>query len=216
MEGALIEAARRVDEQMRYVQQFKDPYQLLGVRDLPDPDEPLSEEEKDLFGIIDGQHTVAEVVGAAPLSEYEAYEALHRMLEAQWIEIVGRRDPGAATPAAAPAAPRPVTRFSPLHEIAVACAVIVPMIALPLATHVWKSRVDARSATSDVFADQRLGVVREVLDLYRREHGRYPDRLSRLVEDDWVRADQLAIPPRRLHYRLLDGGARYQLDLQGD
>ena len=75
MEGGLIEAARRVDEQKRFVSKFKNPYDLLGVRDLPDPDEPLAEEEKELFGIIDGLHTVAEVVEAAPLSEYEAYEA---------------------------------------------------------------------------------------------------------------------------------------------
>ena len=94
-EGALIEAARRVDEQKRFVSKFKNPYDLLGVRDLPDPDEPLAEEEKELFGIIDGQHTVAEVVEAAPLAEYEAYEALDRMLDANWIEVVGRREPGA-------------------------------------------------------------------------------------------------------------------------
>jgi len=216
MEGALIEAARRVDEQRRYVLQFKDPYQLLGVRDLPDPDEPLSEEEKELFGIIDGHHTVAEVVCAAPLSEYEAYEALHRMLEAKWIEIVGRRDPGASAPADTEAPRRPATRVSLLHEIAVACLVLVSMVALPVASHRWKTHVDARDTGTDLFARQRMAVVREVLDLYRREHGRYPERLAQLVEDDWVRADQLAMPPQRLHYRPLDHGGRYQLDLQGD
>src|SRR5262245_34743667 len=94
VEGALIEAARRVDEQKRYVTTFKDPYQLLGMHDLPDPSEPLSEEEKEMFGLIDGQRTVAEIVEAVPLTEYEAYEALSRMLEAQWIVVVGRRDPG--------------------------------------------------------------------------------------------------------------------------
>ena len=102
MEGAMIEAARRGDEQKRFVAVFKDPYQLLGVRDLPDPDEPLAEEEREIFGIIDGQHTVAEIVEAAPLSEYEAYESLQRMLEANWIEFVGRRDPGVVAPAAVP------------------------------------------------------------------------------------------------------------------
>ena len=94
IEGALIEAARRADEQKRFVTVFKDPYQLLGVLDLPDPYEPLTDEERELFGIIDGHHTVAEVVEAAPLSEYETYEALHRMLEAHWLEFVGRRNPG--------------------------------------------------------------------------------------------------------------------------
>ena len=36
IEGAMIEASRRVDEQKRFVTIFRDPYQLLGVRDLPD------------------------------------------------------------------------------------------------------------------------------------------------------------------------------------
>src|SRR5262249_56507020 len=103
-EGAMMEAARRVDEQKRFVSVFKDPHQLLGVHDLPDQDEQLSDEEREIFGIVDGQHTVAEVVAAAPLVEYEAYEALHRMLEAHWIEFTGRRDPGLIpAPVAVPA-----------------------------------------------------------------------------------------------------------------
>lgn len=96
IEGALIEAARRVDEQKRFVGVFKDPYALLSVRDLPDPNEPLSEEERELFAIVDGKHTVQEVVESAALSEYEAYEALHRMLQANWIEFAGRREIGRA------------------------------------------------------------------------------------------------------------------------
>ena len=104
-EGAMMEAARRVDEQKHFVSVFKDPHQLLGVHDLPDPSEPLSDEEREIFGIVDGQHTVAEVVAAAPLCEYEAYESLHRMLQANWIEFVGRRDPGLST--VTPVAPPP-------------------------------------------------------------------------------------------------------------
>src|SRR5262245_27084791 len=92
-EGALIEAARRVDEHKRFRAVFADPHKVLGVRDLPDPGEPLSDEERELFGIIDGQHTIAEVTEAAPLTEYETHEALHRMMQAQWIEFVGRKDP---------------------------------------------------------------------------------------------------------------------------
>src|SRR5689334_3587457 len=61
MEGVMIEAARRVDEQKRFVSVFRDPHRLLGLHDLPDPDVALNEDERELFGLIDGQHTVAEV-----------------------------------------------------------------------------------------------------------------------------------------------------------
>src|SRR6266850_990496 len=134
VEGVLMETARRVDEQKRLTEVFQDPHQLLGVRDLPDPEQPLSEEESELFGIVDGRHTVAEIVEAAPLSEFEAYEVLHRMLELNWIEVAGRRDPGAPpAPVADPAArvmPAASVRPVPwvlaiLREVGVAMAVAV-------------------------------------------------------------------------------------------
>src|SRR5262245_47488359 len=126
MEAAMMEAARRVDEQKHFVTVFRDPHQLLGVHDLPDPSEPLSDEEREIFGIVDGQHTVAEVVHAAPFCEYEAYEALHRMLQQHWIEFVGRKDPGLTAPT--PVAPPPrVERHGPrwMHELVVAGAMVV-------------------------------------------------------------------------------------------
>jgi hypothetical protein len=100
LEPSLIEASRRVDEQKRYVSVFKDPYRLITVRDLPDPNATLSDAERELFGIIDGQHTVEEVVRLAPLGEYEAYETLYRMLDAKWIELAGRREPSETAKAA--------------------------------------------------------------------------------------------------------------------
>jgi hypothetical protein len=80
MDGVLIEIARRIDEQKRYAKVFHDPNLLLSVRDLPDPEEPLSEEESDLLGLVDGRRTVAEVIEAAPLSGFEALDALNRFL----------------------------------------------------------------------------------------------------------------------------------------
>src|SRR5207247_9968413 len=70
---------------------FKDGRQVVSVRDLPDPDQEISDEESELFGMIDGQHTVAEIVAGAPLSDYEASEALFRMVEAGWVEVLGHR-----------------------------------------------------------------------------------------------------------------------------
>src|SRR5262249_28113634 len=133
MEAAMMEAARRVDEQKHFVTVFRDPHQLLGVHDLPDPSEPLTDEEREIFGIVDGQHTVAEVVHAAPLCEYEAYEALNRMLMAHWIEFVGRKDPGLTAPT--PVAPPPrVERHGPrwMHELVVAGAMVFAVLCVRL------------------------------------------------------------------------------------
>ena len=214
IEGALIEAARRVDEQRRIVSVFKDPHQLLSVHDLPDPNEPLSEEEREIFGIIDGQKTVAEVVEAASLSEYEAYEALFRMVEAHWIDFAGRRDPGAPTElppsALTPRAAR--NRISPLREIAMAIAVIAVCAGLRFASRPLQPAptvVDPR----DPFTAAQIRDLRFALDLYRRERGTYPVHLEELVEDRWITPDQFHIPGCTVKYQRGVDGLDYRLDL---
>jgi hypothetical protein len=213
MEGVMIEAARRVDEQKRHVAVFKDPYNLLGVRDLPDPDDPLSDEERELFGIVDGQHTVADVVAAAPMSEYETYEALQRMMEANWIEFVGRRDPG-ASPAPPPEPVREARRRHPvLRELAVVASVVAIMAALRLIA--LQLEPGHRPLPKlDVYAAAQARDVRYALDLYHRENGHYPGRLEDLVEDRWVAQDQLVPPGYLVAYRVEDGGEAYRLEFK--
>lgn len=216
IEGALIEAARRVDEQKRFVSLFKDPHQLLGVRDLPDPDEPLSDEERELFGLIDGHHTVIEIVDAAPLSEYECYEALQRMHDSNWIEFVGRRDPGiVAPPAPAPKPVRTGKRTSWTREFAVMLGVVAVLFGLRFAA---SSLPAARpvSAAEDVFAAAQVRDVRYALDLYHRERGAYPASIEELVEDRWISADQIRMTGYLVAYRCSADRQSYRLDLKLD
>lgn len=212
IEGSLIEAARRVDESKRFVSVFKDPYQLLGVRDLPDPNEPLSEEERELFAIMDGQHTVQDVLLAASLSEYETYESLHRMLEANWIEFAGRREPGsAATPAAERAARRP--RRAWWREAVVAGLVVAALFGLRQVS----AAVDPARRTppaGDVFAGAQLRDLRFALELYRREHQRYPRHVQTMVEERWLSSEQAKVPGYALHYQASADGLDYTLDLR--
>jgi hypothetical protein len=214
IEGALIEAARRVDEQKRFHSVFKDPYQLLGVRDLPDPDAELAEEEREMFGIIDGLHTVSEVVDAAPLSEYEAYEALYRMLDANWIEFVGRRDPG-SVPAAAPASSMPVSqRARPYaRELALAGMVVAALMVLRLLS-IAIDPGRRPPPPDDVFAAARMRDLRFALDLYRRENGVYPEKLEALVEERWISPRQGRVDSYLLLYTPGPDRASYRLDLQ--
>jgi hypothetical protein len=216
LEPSLIEASRRVDEQKRFVSVFKDPYRLVSVRDLPDPSEAVSEAERDLFGIIDGQHTVEEVVKSAPLGEYETYETLHRMLEAKWIEMTGRREPGEASKASSREAKlhagprRPV-----LWEVVVLIAVVAFLFAArhagrPLATS------PPPSPQNDVFAAAQLRNLRAGLELYRRENGAYPGRLEEMVEGHWITPDQVRVNGYLFNYHPPRRGVDYRLELQLD
>jgi hypothetical protein len=219
VEGVMIEAARRVDEQKRFVSLFKDPYQLLGVRDLPDPNEPLTEEERELFGIIDGQHTVQDVVEGASMSEYETYEALHRMLEANWIEFVGRREPGeqavaatvAATAAAAAAVRHP--RRTWWREAVMAVFLLGMLFGL---RQVSRAADPARRPVpqGDVFAAAAVRDLRFALDLYHRERGTYPHHVDDLIEGRWIGADRAHVPGYVVFYQVERDAQSYRLELQ--
>ena len=212
IEGVLMEVARRTDEQKRYRGTFPDDRQILGVRDLPDPAVELGEEERELFGIINGQHTMSEIVAAAPLSEYETYEALQRMVEAGWVEVVGRREPGVSPlplePPGARRPARPVWR----RELAAALVMIAAITLLRLTSH-FALPDGRRPATVDVFAAAQMRDVRMALDLYHREHGVFPDRVEDLTEASWVSREQLSVPGHLLRYRSERGGQSYRLDL---
>ena len=219
MDGVLIEIARRVDEQKRYAKIFHDPNLLLSVRDLPDPDEPLSEEETDLLGLVDGRRTVTEIVEAAPLSSFEGYDALNRFLEAGWIVFSGRRE-GAALPVPV-VAPTPVRlrhrrgKRSLLRELVVAVSIAGAVFVLRYGAH-FLAPTAARSAPSDVFAATTLRDLRFALELYRRDRGLYPERLAQLVDDRWIGADQARLAGYVMHYRPLRAGTDYQLELVQD
>jgi len=219
VEGALIEAARRVDESKRAAEQFGDPETLLGVKDLPDPDEPLAEEERELFGIIDGRHTLAEVVAAAPLTESEAYESLDRMLQANWIEFVGRREslskPAGPVVVLKPETERaPVVRTSFAQEVMLALAVLTCAAGLFQSGRVLRARLELRD--DDVFVTAQIRDLRYTLELFKRERNRYPGRLDELVADRWVSPAQLQVPGHRLYYHLSGNDQTYELRLEHD
>ena len=60
-----VEFPARADERQRFRMLFQDGRLIVSVRDLPDPDQDISEDESELFGIIDGQRTVNDVIAAA-------------------------------------------------------------------------------------------------------------------------------------------------------
>jgi hypothetical protein len=218
VEAALIEVARRMDEQQRFHGTFQDPHPLIGVKDLPDADEHLSEDESELFGIIDGRHTVAEIVEEAPLTEYEAHEALHRMMEAGWIEVVGRRDPGVL-----PLDREPETAEEsedPLHtapsrqvltrELLIGLVTIAVTVAFTFAARPVR-RTASDSRAPDVFAAAQVRDTRLALTLFHRERGHYPQQLEELAADGWIGRERLIQDGRPMRYSAAPDGQSYLL-----
>lgn len=215
VEASLIEVARRSDEQKMFESLRRDPHQIVAVRDLPENDQELSQEVCDLFGIIDGHRTIAEIVAAAPLTDYEALEALHQMIEAQWIEIKGRRDPAveALSPDlthAAEAAEEAESDGRWIRQVVVGIAVVAVWVCLSLGGRLLHPAA-AAGTDPDPYAASRLRVVRLALDLYAHQNGRYPERLEELSAGFWVDPQRLVIPGHSIVYEVRPDGLRYDL-----
>jgi hypothetical protein len=220
-EAALIEAARRADERKRFRELFKDPWQILTVTQLPDPDLGAGPEEAELFGLIDGERTAAEVAAAAGLTDYEAFEALQRMMESGWIHFNGRREGGGPLPSML-APPKPIassrarrlshTGMSLLRELALTVILVASVYGLGLLGHAVQIDRPA-PRLDDPFIAAQFRDVRLAVDLFHRERGIYPRRLDDLVADRWLSQDQIEIGGAPLQYRVDAEHDQYRLDL---
>jgi hypothetical protein len=217
-ESMLMEAVRRTDDLRRYKAKLSDPGLVLGLRELPDPDTTLSEEEKELFGLVDGRRTLGDLVSESSLTDYEAYEALFRLVEAGWIEIQGRRAP--EEPAAVDL--NPARRaLGATWRTDLALAGVATVLVLVFQGLAWKTspappRAAPETATAeDPFAALALRDVRFALDVQRTREGRYPATLDALVEAGWLRPEQRGYDNLVLAYSPAPDGESYALEFTG-
>jgi hypothetical protein len=214
-ESMLMEAVRRTDEMRRYQAKLSDPGLVLGLRELPDPDAALSEEEKELFGLVDGRHTLGELVAESALTDYEAYEALFRLVEAGWIELQGRRATVEEPMPAETNAARRVLGDSWRTDLVLAGAAALLLVVVQVAA--WKtaptpSRPDPALATAtDAYAAMAMRDVRFALDLHQVRSGRYPERLEALVDAGWLHRRQCGYGGLAFDYAVSPDGASYTL-----
>src|SRR5262249_41525315 len=110
--------------------------------------------------------------------------------------------------------PPPSRTLSPARELQVATLILVAAVGLRFGGAFLLPKAESPDARRDVFAQAQLGEIRTSLELYRREKGVYPTKLSVLVEDDWVRAAQTRIQSYRVRYRAEAGGQSYRLELE--
>ncbi len=208
-ESMLMEAVRRQDELRRYRTRLTDPGLVLGLKELPDPDASLSEEEKELFGLVDGRRTLGELVSEAPLTDFEAYEALFRLVDAGWIEIQGRRAPERVEPEDAGEGDGLGRHWKTEAALAGACLALVLVVQLVS----WRTTRPAAPMPTDAYTSLGLRDVRVAVETFRVQNGHYPERLEELVESGWLRRGQLAPNGFALAYRPIADGSTYALEV---
>jgi hypothetical protein len=210
-DSLLMEAARRVDEYRRQMSELPDGHIMLGLRELPDPDAVLSDGEKELFGLVDGRRTLAEVVNQAPLTDYEAMEGIGRLLENRWIEITGVREVGGEMPVVTLPPPR-VSRSKEVLATVAYAAVLTLLLVLTLPLRAPQPAATG-SPARDIYERSRWNDVEMALEVFRSEKGAYPAQLSELVASEWLRPPQLSFEGYRLVYRVSADGQSYRLEV---
>lgn len=93
-ESLLLEAARRVDEWSQFEKKITS-FDLIFEIDrkrLRSADVELTAEQELLVPMLDGESSLAEIVDASGLSEFDAGKAVYGLLQAGFAQAVGRRD----------------------------------------------------------------------------------------------------------------------------
>lgn len=210
-DGLLMEAVRRVDENRRYLREMPEAHEIPGLRELPDPDAPLSEEEKEIFALVDGNRTVAEIVAEAPLLDFEALEGLASLFENRWLEVVGSREIGGSRVDHRRTEPAPARTRSVEWTVAVAAAFALVAALAALQPLRFRIPAEAVSPERDPHEQARLLDVYAALEVFQHEHGTYPATLEALVESEWLQPGQLRFPGHVLRYQTDPTGLTYTL-----
>lgn len=101
-ENVLLEGARRIDE-WSLIEKKIPSFDLVFARDPAHPPGEgveLTPEQRRLLPLLDGRRSVQELADESALVEFEVGKALFGLIQAGFVQPVGRRQPADASPAA--------------------------------------------------------------------------------------------------------------------
>jgi hypothetical protein len=214
-EGLLMESMRRIDEIVRYRETLSSSAMVLRPKPLAVPPKEMSPQERRILPLIDGLRPLRDVVAQSKLVEFEAFEALHHLLDLGVIEVSLGAAPPKVTPITPEAKPVPVRRTSNSF-LAASVALVALGAAFGIALRVTPALLAraARAAAPAVVAiPPEIALVDEAarvslaLETYRRVRGEYPPDLETLGVEGYLPAPMARAAARLYQYR--SDGATY-------
>lgn len=172
----------------------------------------ISEEEKEIYDLVDGTHTVGDVVEMSRLSEFDTNKSLYELLTRDLIEEVRGKTAQAVVEAAAPVDEAEVAE-TPVPLPLVAVLALVAILSLvtsfknPLNQFApFQRQLSAIGETRKAVSLQRMEAIAQGIEKYNAVHGRLPDKLqdltpyfvsSNLLTDPWGNAYKYLPRPDR-------------------
>ena len=165
----------------------------------PDPDKiSLSREEHSVYQLVNGQSTVAEIVESSKFGEFHTCKALYDLLERKIIEPSNNAPRVALQPTISIRAQSEgvdLFRFALPALILIIVAAVLYAVTDPLKVPVLsffnkRAPADLRSNLNDT----RLNQLDSSIMMYFYVHGSLPSELNELVENNYLREEDIVDP----------------------
>lgn len=160
----------------------------------------ISQEEKQVYNLVDGKMTVADIVEMSGLPEFDTNKALYELLTRDLIEEVrGRVGTAAAVEVAAPldeteVAETPVPLPLVIILTLIAIASLITSVRNPLnAFKPFARPLSPIAETRKAVSMQRIELIGQAVDRYNSVNGRLPERLEELTPN-YISASLLSDP----------------------
>jgi len=206
-EGILMECMRRIDEFSRYKETLPSLAMVLRPKALAVPPKEMSQAEQRALPLVDGLRPLRDILAQSKLVEFEAYEALHRLLDLGVIEISLGAAPAKITPiatlASAPVAATPNTGLAiAVAAVTVAASIAIGQWAAPaLLSRAARTGVVPAAVPVEIATVDEAARVSLALETYRRVRGEYPPDLEALGRDGFLRPAEARQAAERYDYR---------------
>jgi len=223
-ESILLEGFRRMDEwpQLKKKVPWTDAtfegLKELDTRDLPSIDDgglgldgsgdsegKPTERHKLVYRLALSGKDVTRLIDASRLGEFEAIKAVNDLIEWGFVKAVPPPRGAKALAHGLKRGGRTLARTGALVRLALSLAFFVATLFLIrfVAPQLGSSRSEnpaRRGAVARLISHDQLVRLESALELYKTEHGEYPERLRQLVEGQLVSDQDLRYPYRESYY----------------
>ncbi|MCX5800696.1 MAG: DUF4388 domain-containing protein [Candidatus Eisenbacteria bacterium] len=181
-EALLIGSMRRLDESAR-IKQLYSPSLILRHKESSQKPE-LPEEERWVFGLMDGRRPIREILAKSRMGEFETYEVISDLIDAGLAEV--------AEWPAEPVEALPQEPVATGKDLVPAFGIVFVVILIALASFgvrwaITKTEPPASAAAvSQPSQNTNIENLRFALEVYKATRAAYPERLIDLVEGGFV------------------------------
>ncbi|HEX9577685.1 MAG TPA: DUF4388 domain-containing protein [Myxococcales bacterium] len=222
-ESVLLEGFRRMDEwpQVRkkvpWTEATFEKLKDLDTRDLPAIDDgglgldggeaegKPGEKHKLIYRLAVGGKDVQKLVDASRIGEFEALKAINELIEWGFLKAVPPPRGAKALTAGLKSGGKKLARTGVFVRLALSMAFFTATLFLVrwVAPQLGTSRAEnpaRRGAVARLLSHDQLVRLEGALELYKTEHGEYPQALKQLVEGQLVTEGDLKYPFRESYY----------------